>query len=65
MVLLCDRNPDVPSENEFELKVALSVESHHSVTSSIHALALVAKLRCKKLSMSKDTKTSGAGVCDS
>jgi hypothetical protein len=26
---------------------------------SIHALVLVAKLRCKKLSLGKDTKTSG------
>lgn len=42
MVLLCGHSPDAPSESEFELKVALCVVSHHSVTSSIHPLALVA-----------------------
>jgi len=39
--------------------------SHHSVTSSIHALVLVAKSRCKKQSLCKDTKTSGVAVCGS
>jgi hypothetical protein len=43
MVLLCDHIADIPSESESELKVALFLESHHSVTSSIHALVLVAK----------------------
>jgi hypothetical protein len=65
MVLLCDHNPDAPSENVFGLKVALCLVSHHSVTSSIHALALVAKSKCKKLSLCKDTKTSGVVVCGS
>ena len=65
MVLLCDHIRDAPKENEFLLKVALCVVSHHSVTSSIHALALVAKSRCKKLSLCKDTKTSGVAVCGS
>jgi len=61
----CDRSPDAPSENEFELKVAIALVFHHSVISSIHALALVAKSRCKKLSLCKDTKTSGVAVCGS
>ena len=65
MVLLLDHNPDAAKQNEFELKVALSVVSHHSVTSSIHALVQVAKPRCKKQSLCKDTKTSGMAVCDS
>ena len=39
--------------------------SHHSVTSSIRVLVLVAKSRCKKLSLCKDSKTSGVAVCDS
>jgi hypothetical protein len=65
MVLLFDHSPDAPKENELELKVALSVESHHSETSSIHALVLVAKSRCKKLSLCKDAKTSGVAVCGS
>jgi hypothetical protein len=65
MVLLFDRSPDAPSENEFGLEVALCVVSHHLVTSSIHALVLVAKSRCKKLSLCKDAKTSGVVVCGS
>jgi hypothetical protein len=65
MVLLCDRSPDTPLENEFELKVALFLESHHLVTSSTRGLELVAKSTCKKLSLCKDTKTSGAVACGS
>ena len=58
-------SPDVPSENESELKVAIALVSHHLVTSSIRGLVLVAKPRCKKLSFCKDTKTSGVAVCGS
>jgi hypothetical protein len=65
MVLQFVHSPDVPSENEFELKVAFSLVSHHSVTGSIHALVQVAKSRCKKQSLCKDAKTSGAVVCGS
>ena len=62
MVLLFDHNPDAASENEFELEVALSLVTHHLVTSSIHALVLVAMSSCKKLSLCKYSETSGVAV---
>jgi len=63
MVLLFDRSPDAAKQNEFELKVALCLVSHHSVTSSTHALVLVAKSMYKKPSLCKDIKKSGVAAC--